>query len=854
MSAFRASGIVASSFVAGCLLLAALVAPQAWEPVAEPVAAPPEPVPLATEEAVETAIAISMRAVEGAEPAAEPAKRPPVRLASRPDIDVTIVLPPAEAEENTVREMAVRSRAAELRSAPPPAAPPQAEPPAVAPSPVAPSRAAPSAAAPAQTAPPQTTASKPSRPLGAPPLPGEAWNDPDSVNWSNVPAGDRAAREPAREPDRAAVRGGDRPLGRLREWRTARQQERTEVRTARRDDVAMSGSRELNERVSPGDLRWPVPTSVIADIETIAKAAAAAGPPAAKRSAWVRESAALFETVLATEGPRDERAVAALVGLGESVRGGLAVADEEAEPTTAAATRRLALSLARRVAIWRAASGLFLADRSSNDSPQDLATAEYSTVALLDAMERFEEEDGPADAAIIAASASQLASLELPAAHTVAREVEEHYRAANVRIAVQREFLDRLLPDPVESSGPVDEMILGRRVRGTRTVALSTTLRLLPDPSCMNVELEVKGDIDSRTVTDAGPVSVKSRSLASFTVRKPVRITPDGLELGRAQAAAAARGRNDALATSFDSVPIMRSVVRNIAKSQHAEVAPDATREMLDRIIARSRQEVEDETAPRFAEVESKVREKLWDPLVRLGLEPKPLAMDTSASAASLRMRLAADDQVSGHTPRPRSPAAAVLSLQLHESSFNNAVERLGVAGRTLPLEELVAMIRRKLGLEPRRDDDLPEGVTVRFAAAEPVRVTAEDGRLRIRVSIDRLESPRRSWEGIVANVAYRPTVTGLQVFLERDGVVQLSGENQRGRLEIALRAIFSKVFPKERSLAVLPDRVVANPRMQGLSVIEAAVSDGWFAVSLGATEAPKQPIPAAAGGLRRRF
>jgi hypothetical protein len=367
------------------------------------------------------------------------------------------------------------------------------------------------------------------------------------------------------------------------------------------------------------------------------------------------------------------------------------------------------------------------------------------------------------------------------------------------------------------------------------------------------MELEVKGDIDSRTVTDAGPVSVKSRSLASFTVRKPVRITPDGLELGRAQAAAAARGRNDALATSFDSVPIMRSVVRNIAKNQHAEVAPDATREMLDRIIARSRQEVEDETAPRFAEVESKVREKFWDPLVRLGLEPKPLAMETSASAASLRMRLAADDQVSGHTPRPRSPAAAVLSLQLHESSFNNAVERLGVAGRTLPLEELVAMIRRKLGLEPRRDDDLPEGVTVRFAAAEPVRVTAEDGRLRIRVSIDRLESPRRSWEGIVANVAYRPTVTGLQVFLERDGVVQLSGENQRGRLEIALRAIFSKVFPKERSLAVLPDRVVANPRMQGLSVIEAAVSDGWFAVSLGPAEAPKQPIPTAAGGLRRR-
>ena len=169
MSVVRASGIVASSFVAGCLLLAALVAPQAWEPVAEPVAEPPKPVPLATEEAVEAAIGISMRAVEGVEPAVEPERRPPVRLASRPDIDVTIVLPPAEAGENTVREMAVRSRAAELRSSPPP----------VPPSAAASSPARPSPPLPAVPAPPAAEP-KPSRPLGAPPLPGEAWNDPDS--------------------------------------------------------------------------------------------------------------------------------------------------------------------------------------------------------------------------------------------------------------------------------------------------------------------------------------------------------------------------------------------------------------------------------------------------------------------------------------------------------------------------------------------------------------------------------------------------------------------------------------------------------------------------------------------------
>jgi len=850
MSAFRASGIVASSFVAGCLLLAALVAPQAWEPVAEPVAAPPEPVPFATEAAVEAAIAISMRAVEGVEPAAEPERRPPVRLASRPDIDVTSVLPPAEAEENTVREMAVRSRAAELRSAPPPTTPLQVEPPRAEPPPVAPLPVEPSPVAPPLVAsrpvepspPPPAAASRPSRPLGAPPLPGEAWNDPDSVNWTNVPAGDRATRETARESDR----GGDRPLGRLREYRTARQQERAEARVARRDDGATTNPREPHERVSPGDLRWPVPTSVVANIETIAKAAAAAGPPAARRSAWVSESAALLDAVLATEGPRDERAVAALVGLGESVRAGLAVADEEVEPTTAAATRRLALSLARRVAIWRAASGLFLADRSSNDSPQDLATAEYSTVALLDAMERFEEEDGPADAAIIAASASQLTSLELPAAHTVAREVEEHYRAANVRIAFQREFIDRLLPEPVESSGPVDEMILGRRVRGTRTVARATGVRLSPDPESVHLVLEVRGAIDSRTLTSAGPVEVQSRASSTFQVQKAVRLSATGLEVGDAQAAAENRSRRDSLSTSFDAVPIMRSVVRSIARSQHADSVPEANREVLNRITERARKQVEAESTPRLATLEASVRERLWGPLVSLGLEPTPLGLETSEEAVSIRLRLAGANQIAAHTPRPSPPAEALLAMQAHESSINNAIAGLGIGGQRLSLAELGERIAGRLGLT--LEEAMADDVFVTFAASEPARIQAADGLVRIQLAIECLDSPRRTWHDIVAKVAYRPVVEGMQVFLEREGPVQLSGAGQRGRLELALRAIFSAVFPKERPIAILPDRIVENRRMDGLRAVQAEADDGWLAIAIGAPAGTAADATAAGG------
>jgi hypothetical protein len=81
--------------------------------------------------------------------------------------------------------------------------------------------------------------------------------------------------------------------------------------------------------------------------------------------------------------------------------------------------------------------------------------------------------------------------------------------------------------------------------------------------------------------------------------------------------------------------------------------------------------------------------------------------------------------------------------------------------------------------------------------------------------------------------VAYRPTIKGMQVMLEREGPVQLSGPGHKGRMEFGLRTIFGKMFPKERPVPLVPDTVVANPRMRGLQAVQAIVADGWLAVAL---------------------
>jgi len=688
--------------------------------------------------------------------------------------------------------------------------------------------------------------------LGAAPLPGDEWVDPDSVNWSEA-----TIRRPPRKPPtvpvprlglRQRLRVGERLLGR--------------ERTA---DASAATSPVPPARETLPDIRvWPIPTKLIQQCEQIVSASS----PTVDAATWANESLGRLRDVTATAGPGDPTAEPALVSLGESVHSGMGIADSTPDHAHAALVRRAALALSRRVAVWRAATGLcatLARERQSrraeglpaSHDPAADVRLEAEIARLLDALERFEASSLPEDAAVAAGAIAMLEAAQHPGAKSVAKAVHDHYLSANLRIAVHQQFMEKMMPDTTVTTAAVDDVVMGRKVRGTRTVERSTTVRLTPDSDEICFELEVHGDVESRTVTDSGPASLTSHGDSSFTVHKPIKICDQGLLFGTATGVATNRSQLANVQTSFDSVPIMRSLVRNMVRNQHEENMPEANREVIDRIISKACREVDAQAEPRFAEMSERIRERVWMPMVRLGLEPTPVAMETTQTTATLRLRLAAEGQLAAHTPRPRAPADSMLSLQVHESSINNALSRLGLAGRRLTLESLIALLYERAGLEPRIPDDLPADVAVTFAKSQPLRVECRDGLVHVRVALDAIESGRRNWYDIVAHVGYKIAPAAPQVFLEREGPVQLSGPGHQGRVEFALRTIFSKIFPKERPIALLPEKLTTNPRLTGMHVLQAVSTDGWFALAMGlrdpaTTVAQPAAAPAKSADARR--
>ena len=118
---------------------------------------------------------------------------------------------------------------------------------------------------------------------------------------------------------------------------------------------------------------WPQPQKLIDQLQQLSASTEIHSPPGETANEWATTTLAFLEEVLKTRGPSDAAADPALISLSDSVHQGLSLADSITAATTASNTRRTALALARRVAIWRAANALLapVGTPESVESPID---------------------------------------------------------------------------------------------------------------------------------------------------------------------------------------------------------------------------------------------------------------------------------------------------------------------------------------------------------------------------------------------------------------------------------------------------------------------------------------------------
>jgi hypothetical protein len=461
---------------------------------------------------------------------------------------------------------------------------------------------------------------------------------------------------------------------------------------------------------------------------------------------------------------------------------------------------------------------------------------------VLANIEQYESTGLPSDARGVASALWRMKCSSHEQDQQMAKELDEHYRNANIRISLTSAFFNRMSPEQPVANGVVNDTILGAAVNGSSKTNSKLSVKLIPDSKRLHFWIDTEGTVDSDTVSSSGPATFSHSGRSTFLVHKAVVLDEKGLGIADAVAEADSNTQLTGMSTSYDGRPILGPIIRNIAISQHDAMRGAAEAETDGKVAAEAMKNVNAEVKEHLTEAEQAVRKNLWDPLAKLGVAPEPVSLDTSTQRMTMRLRIAGPNQLGGHTARPQALSDSYASMQVHESALNNILDRLDLAGHSFTLPELVEYVRAKLSRPANAvPANLPGDVRVTFAGKDPVRLRCMNGVVSVTLAVAELQQAGRRWNDFKVTVNYEPQIEDLHVRLVRQGPVELSGAAE-GQPDIALRGVFSKLFPRDRSFELIPQAIADNRNFSDLRISQCIVEDGWIALSLGPQREDGEP------------
>lgn len=462
---------------------------------------------------------------------------------------------------------------------------------------------------------------------------------------------------------------------------------------------------------------------------------------------------------------------------------------------------------------------------------------------LLEHLERYEQTGLSSDARRLATDCLDLSLLPAGKRGRLAEQLETYYRNANLRVVVAEELLDRLMPERRPEYAPVRDTVLGMPVRGQSLTSADVGVELLPDPRRARLALEISGEVASATSSTKGPATFYNDSLSVYMARKPLVVDLEGIHSWPSEVDVQSSTRLRRLRTDFDGIPLVGPLVHMVARSQHAQKRAEVGRDVRRKIALRARQQVDSEAGARLRQASERLRQQILGPVEAMGLDPTIIGAETTDRRLTIRLRLAGEDQLGSHTPRPRAPSSSLASLQVHQTAINNVLERLELDGRTFTLPELSRHVTTRLNCPPfwQIDPDHRD-VTITFAKQDAAAVRLRDGRVELRLSIDELRKRPRRWRDFQVRVFYRPEANGRSAILVRDGIIRLAGRRMGTGSQITLRGIFARTFPNRRPWRLTPERLVDNPKLADLAVTQFVVEDGWVGLALGPQRTALRP------------
>ncbi|MFM7136739.1 MAG: hypothetical protein ACKO1M_06685 [Planctomycetota bacterium] len=409
----------------------------------------------------------------------------------------------------------------------------------------------------------------------------------------------------------------------------------------------------------------------------------------------------------------------------------------------------------------------------------------------------------------------------------------------NLLLEVDESLLGRGVNRVVDETAPVNDVVLGTRVRGTGHTTGFITLDFLPSLDRAVVDLRLDATNHSRTRGGQGPVTVHTLGTTTINASKKVLIDEHGVTALPAEVHTDVDTQTAGIGVS---APFGKRIIRKIATRKVAEMRPQAEAISAQRAEERVRSQFEAQTATPIAQASRDYQTKFRRRLMDRGWYPEMLHLNTDEQRMYVTARKSLADQVAAFSQPPAIDSDAVLAARLHESFFNNLAEQ-ELAGRTLTKERLESELEKAGRTIPEslesEQDQPPWSIT--FAKRRPVELKVGDGTVRLTVRGSGYTSGDREFDAMDVWATYRIESEAGRHRLVRDGDVQIyppdfvpGGGKKLSVQQTSLRGILQKRFNKvfDEVIEIKPLDLPGELAAAGPLPLEQLVArkDGWLA------------------------
>ena len=425
----------------------------------------------------------------------------------------------------------------------------------------------------------------------------------------------------------------------------------------------------------------------------------------------------------------------------------------------------------------------------------------------------------------------------------VAALLQTHFRNANIRLTVSDRMLNRLIPSSPSIQQPVNERVLGARVNGNSEIHNTLSVQLIPDPTRLHLELKTNGHVDSDTTARKSGFEVRNSGKAKFQAFKRFAIDRFGNLDGQSSIAhAKANQRIVGVRSNLDSLPIVNWIARRIARKKIAQQAPQANMLLEQKVEGSARQQLEEGVHEKVNLMQANLKTNLLEPLVAMDLDPEAIQTATTDHRLVMRYRLAGLDQMAANSPRPMDSENDYMGVQVHQSLLNNMIERIDIASESFTPETLMSHLADVIGFNPESNQEgsKQHEAEFEFANYDPIRIDLQDGMVRIELNLKSLKVGKKgkTWRNITISSNYQPEVQGAQIRLTQASPVKVKGRRFRLGDQIAVRAIFTVVLPKQYTFDTVPKRLNRNMNGFELVIEQLSIADGWVGITFNETPA----------------